>query len=52
MKNILKNLILFFLKKYPQIDSYIPFEGESPIIELVGKCLEINSVEKEKLKLI
>ena len=41
-----------FLKKYPQIDSYIPFEGESPIIELIGKCLEINSVEKEKLKFV
>ena len=26
-----------FLNKYPQIDAYIPFEGESPIIELIGK---------------
>ena len=26
-----------FLKKYPQMNSYIPFEGESPIIELIGK---------------
>ena len=34
------------------MNSYIPFEGESPIIELVGKCLEINSVEKEKLKFV
>ncbi len=41
-----------FLEKYQQIDSYIPFEGESPIIELVGKCLKINSVKKENLKFV
>jgi radical SAM superfamily enzyme YgiQ (UPF0313 family) len=38
-----------FLNKYPQIDAYIPFEGESPIIELIGKCLNTKVVEKDKL---
>ena len=38
-----------FVSKNPSIDVYIPYEGEAPFAELIGKCLEKKTCDIKKL---
>ena len=38
-----------FLKKNPFVDAYVPFEAENPFINLIGKCINLNTVNIKTL---
>ncbi len=40
-----------FLEKYPEIDAYIPLEGETGFSNLIGRIIELNSLDNIKLKI-